>query len=106
MKEVANLFKSSPSISTLTIKGSSARPPSSSPRHVVVPQELKSVAQTFVQAQELRHDADYNLARRITKDDAQACRLEVEQAIKDWKTVKNTPAAKLFLAACLAKAQG
>lgn len=66
-----------------------------------VPKELKDVAETFVEAQEARHHADYNLARVFLRSDAKELVDRVAAAFAKWKSVRNHDHAQLFLAALL-----
>ncbi len=62
-----------------------------------VPTELKNVAATFIELQELRHEADYNRARSFDKSDGRNALGRVETAFRDWDQVRTTPAAQIFL---------
>src|SRR6266571_7604833 len=61
-----------------------------------VPPTLADVAETFVDLQDARHDADYNLMRRFTRAETSILIQRVETAFKDWPSVASTPEAKLF----------
>lgn len=64
-----------------------------------VPAELKQVAAVFVKQQGLRHEADYNTARRFTRSEVQGYVTEVKEAFANWRSVADQPAAKAFLLA-------
>jgi len=68
---------------------------------VVVPNRLRDVAQAFVDLQQARHEADYNLARSFTRAEAQAFVDHVEQAFDDWRDVRNDDFARLYLVCLL-----
>jgi hypothetical protein len=65
------------------------------------PPELKNVAQTFLDLQEARHEADYNLAHQLTRRRALALAQQVQQAFADWNQVKRTDDARVYLACLL-----
>ena len=68
-----------------------------------VPQrELVSIAEAFVNLQQARHEADYNRARRFTREETLDLYGEARQAFADWKTVRRTVEADAFLVALLA----
>jgi hypothetical protein len=68
----------------------------------VVPAALKDVAQVFVDLQQARHDADYNVSRTFTRSEVKDLVQLAEQAFLDWKTVRKSIPADVFLAALLA----
>jgi hypothetical protein len=66
---------------------------------------LRQVANAFVELQDARHDADYNLSTIFT-------RLEVlqkidlaEQAFRAWRPIRSEPNTSVFLAALLLQQQ-
>lgn len=63
--------------------------------------ELVSVAATFVDLQEARHVADYDLSRNLTKIEARKYVNDVQTAYVDWAAVRHTSNAAIFLAALL-----
>ena len=68
-----------------------------------VPQpKLVSVAEAFVNLQQARHEADYNRARRFTREETLDLYAEARQAFADWNTVRRTVQADAFLVALLA----
>jgi hypothetical protein len=69
---------------------------------VAIPPELISVAKTFVDLQQARHSADYDLATAFTRNDAMAHIVRVQQAFDDWAEVRKDDCSRLFLASFLA----
>lgn len=63
--------------------------------------ELVKVAAAFVYLQEARHEADYDTALSLVRLDVQFKIAKAEQAFQDWRTIRNTSNAKVFLAALL-----
>ena len=63
--------------------------------------QLSSLADTFVDLQEYRHLADYDLTAPFTRDEALGLQLEAELAFDDWNTVRGTLQADTFLVALL-----
>jgi uncharacterized protein (UPF0332 family) len=59
---------------------------------------LKTIAENFIELQEARHDADYNLARRFTRQDAGMGVGQAKDAMDAWQRLKaaNEPLASLF----------
>jgi uncharacterized protein (UPF0332 family) len=66
-----------------------------------VPAELRRIARAFSEAQDERHQADYNNGVRFTRARALGVIGEVEAAIALWPTVRHTDAARLYLVALL-----
>jgi len=67
-----------------------------------VPRTLASVATAFIDLQQARHEADYDLSRTFTRGEVRTLIAQVEQAFIDWQTVSKTIPADVFLAALLA----
>jgi uncharacterized protein (UPF0332 family) len=63
----------------------------------LVPQELKDVAQAFLDLQEARHDADYDLNQRFTRSDAVVLVKRADQAFRDWKAVRRHDLARIYV---------
>ena len=63
--------------------------------------KLIKVAEAFVDLQQARHDADYNLAQRFSRRDVLDLINQADQAV-DWRDVRNTDAADTFLVGLLA----
>jgi len=66
-----------------------------------IPQQLKDVAQAFVDLQQARHDADYDLTKSFTRSDALAFVEQAEQAFQDWEAVRKDDLARIYLASFL-----
>lgn len=64
--------------------------------------QLMKVAETFVDLQQARHEADYNTAQRFSWRDVLDLIDQVDQAAKDWRDVRNTLPADTFLVGLLA----
>jgi uncharacterized protein (UPF0332 family) len=84
------------------------------PKHVIapfggmvppVPPEIIRVATAFVALQEARHEADYDLAKLIARDDARRLVSQADQAFTDWNVASadatNADMCELFLASLL-----
>jgi uncharacterized protein (UPF0332 family) len=63
--------------------------------------EISSVARAFVQLQEERHKADYDIADRFDRARAQNAVSLSTQLFADWNTIRDTDDARVFLAALL-----
>lgn len=61
--------------------------------------DLISVCQAFMDLQELRHSADYDLSRTFKKSEAIGVVSRALAAHEDWKKVRNAKNAKLLLLA-------
>ncbi|ADW67325.1 hypothetical protein [Granulicella tundricola] len=62
---------------------------------------LQSVAGTFVNLQEQRHAADYDLTRTYTRIDVLNVVDTAQDAFADWRNVRRTAEANVFCAALL-----
>ncbi len=62
---------------------------------------LFAVVQAFVDLQEARHDADYNLIKQLNRLDVLNHVNTARQAFADWATIRNTPNATVFVVALL-----
>lgn len=65
------------------------------------PAHLKTVAETFIKLQQLRHEADYNLDRSFTRPEVRQVIQETQSAFTAWNAVRSTDDARLFLACFL-----
>lgn len=63
--------------------------------------EIKSVAQAFVDLQQLRHEADYDMTRRFTRREVLDLLDDAETAFADWKSVRKSVQADTFLVGLL-----
>jgi len=70
---------------------------------LVLQPELRNVAKTFGILQEARHEADYNLARSLTRQEINDLIDVADRAFRDWQTVRGTLQADVFLTALLAQ---
>lgn len=59
--------------------------------------DLRNVAETFVELQEARHLADYDLTSTFSRMDVLAFINAANLAFNDWKTARLTMNAKVFL---------
>jgi uncharacterized protein (UPF0332 family) len=66
-----------------------------------IPEDLRLIAETFVQLQQARHEADYKLDRRFTRKEAISLVERGRQAFQAWTRVRKDPAAQVFLASLL-----
>ena len=62
---------------------------------------LYAVAQAFVDLQEARHDADYNVTKQWNRLDVLNHVQTARQAFADWAAVRGTPDAAVFVVALL-----
>ncbi len=67
----------------------------------LTPPELRSVATLFAKLQQARHEADYELTQRLSRQDALRCVAWAREAFADWESVKKTDDARLYLACFL-----
>ena len=66
-----------------------------------VPGELRSVAQTFINLQDARHQADYDNARIWTWKQCIELFSEVTTAFAEWDSIRTEPAANEYLLSLL-----
>lgn len=62
---------------------------------------LKSVAQSFVDLQDARHEADYNLRKRFTRREVKVLIGLAESAFSDWNQIRKDDLARIYLACFL-----
>lgn len=67
----------------------------------VFPPDLAVVAQTFVELQEARHAADYDLAQPVIRQDALNLVARVQSALASWPAIEATAAGRYYLLALL-----
>lgn len=60
--------------------------------------DLKTVANAFVDLQQARHDADYDLSRSFRRQEALAFIGKAREAFEAWKRVRSSDDARLYLA--------
>jgi hypothetical protein len=68
---------------------------------VALPAVLRRVAAAFVDLQQARHEADYNVGRRYTRKEVLGLVEEAEAAFQCWQRVRSTLPADAFLVALL-----
>jgi hypothetical protein len=62
-----------------------------------MPQPIRNVASAFVDLQDARHDADYNLAKVFARREALAHIARAKQAFADWEAVRGEDLARIYL---------
>jgi uncharacterized protein (UPF0332 family) len=92
MKAVAQQFATN-SVSPKLAPGLSGQPLQS---------QMIGVAATFVDLQQARHEADYDTARRFTRQEVLDLVDQAEQAFTDWRKVRTSLQADTFLVGLLA----
>lgn len=65
------------------------------------PSGIRKIAGVFVDLQDARHSADYDVTLKLTRQEVQALVGQVEQAFQAWQTVRVDPAARVYLTALL-----
>lgn len=60
--------------------------------------DLQLVAKVFVDLQEARHEADYNVGQDLNQEEAQSHVRDARKAFVAWARVKDTADARIFLA--------
>lgn len=63
--------------------------------------QLRQVAEAFVELQDARHEADYDLTTSFNRVDVLQKIDVVEQAFLAWQGIRSHPNASVFLAALL-----
>ncbi|MEM8637680.1 MAG: hypothetical protein AAGG51_02510 [Cyanobacteria bacterium P01_G01_bin.54] len=63
---------------------------------------LQEIAEIFCDAQEVRHLADYDLARTLTRLQVKDLIDRVENAFRQWESVRKTPEGPVFMVALFA----
>lgn len=63
--------------------------------------ELRRVAKTFVELQEARHAADYDLSATYNRVDTVEFLNQTERAFDDWRHIQGSDEAKVFLSALM-----
>ena len=63
--------------------------------------EIVRVAAVFVDLQQYRHDADYDIGRRFTRLEVLSIVSDAKRAFADWGEVRNSVQADTFLAGML-----
>jgi len=65
--------------------------------NVVFPPDLALVAETFIDLQEARHRADYDVTTTFTRHDSRRAVARARDAFDAWRRVRKTQEAYLFL---------
>ncbi len=63
--------------------------------------KLRNVAQTFVDLQQARHEADYNLALTLSRKAARDLVQRTQRAFNSWELIRKSDGARLYLACFL-----
>jgi len=66
-----------------------------------VPPGIQLVAETFVDLQQARHEADYDLSRNFSRAEVNDLIERTRAAFDRWRAVKGSDAARLYLVALL-----
>jgi hypothetical protein len=66
-----------------------------------VPADLRNVADAFLELQQARHEADYNLSRTFSRAEVRGLVAKARDAFHLWEAVRTSEAARLYLAALL-----
>jgi uncharacterized protein (UPF0332 family) len=64
----------------------------------ITPKEVKTVANAFVDLQQARHEADYDLTRTFIRKEALEFVQMAREAFESWEAAKKTDDARLYLA--------
>jgi uncharacterized protein (UPF0332 family) len=67
---------------------------------------LHRVADTFFEAQQQRHTADYDNARQWTRTEAVRLIAKVDSAFLSWRAIRDDPAAQAYLISLLGSPKG
>lgn len=76
-------------------------PPPAPGRELECMQHLHLVADTFIEAQQQRHAADYDNARPWDREEARTLISQVESAFESWRAIRDEPAAHAYLISLL-----
>jgi uncharacterized protein (UPF0332 family) len=72
-------------------------------RELAVFKHLHTVAQTFIQVQHRREEADYDTGKEWTQTDVLAQIVAVGAAFESWKAIREEPVAQVYLVSLLGK---
>ncbi|HYL38704.1 MAG TPA: hypothetical protein VEV17_22495 [Bryobacteraceae bacterium] len=81
-----------------------ANPPEG--REKTAAMHLRTVANAFIQAQQQRNDADYNIAKEWTPLEVASHLALVSDAFRAWKTIRDEPDAQAYLVLLLGPREG
>lgn len=70
-----------------------------------IPTQLQDVAMAFVELQQARHEADYNLSKRFSRQEAVDLVEMASDAFASWKMIRRTVEADIFLVGLLINKQ-
>ena len=70
-----------------------------------IPPDLRVVAESFVDLQEARHEADYDMAKVYRRQEVLELVVRCQEARIAWNRVKGSPWAETYLVALLANRQ-
>ncbi len=70
-----------------------------------VPGDLRGVARAFVELQEARHEADYDMRRNFTRQEANDLVARCESAFTSWAICRKSHIADTYLVALLVNKQ-
>ena len=62
-----------------------------------VPPDLATIAQTFVDMQQERHEADYDLSRKFVRSEVLALIVRAQYAVDRWPAVAASEASRAYL---------
>jgi hypothetical protein len=68
-----------------------------------IPDALVDVARHFIDLQQLRHEADYNVGKTFALGEAEQAVMDAEEAATQWASIASEEAAKVFLLTMLFK---
>jgi hypothetical protein len=63
----------------------------------VVPDDLRTVADAFIQLQQTRHEADYNVSQTFNRPDTLTLVQQAREAFEAWRRVRDQQIATVFL---------
>jgi uncharacterized protein (UPF0332 family) len=66
-----------------------------------VPPDLRAVADAFVELQDARHEADYDMTRVYIRQEVMELVRRCERAVEAWRRIKGSRAAESYLVALL-----
>jgi uncharacterized protein (UPF0332 family) len=72
-------------------------------RELVISKHLHTVADTFIQVQQKRNDADYDTGKEWTQTDVLTQIDAVSAAFENWRAIRDEPVAQAYLVSLLGK---
>jgi len=64
---------------------------------LTIPRRLRILAERFINAQDARHLADYDLSASFVRSDIIDLIDAIERTIRDWAAIRSEPASRFFL---------